>query len=70
MRATSTKLKTQKEESKRRISFTNEFTNTKHKRALPFVKIILNFSLKYRPIFEMNKILVRKTQKIDDLGSY
>jgi len=65
MGATSTKLKTHKEESKKRISFTNEFTNGKPKRGLHSVKKILNFSLKNRPIFEMNKILVRKTPKID-----
>ena len=65
MEATSTKLKTQKEESKRRVSLTNEFTNGKHKRGLHSVRKILNFSLKNRPIFEMNKILVRKTPKID-----
>ena len=70
MRATSTKFKTQKEESKRRIIFTNEFTNGKHKRGLHSVKKIPNFSLKNRPIFEMNKILVRKTQKIDGFRSY
>ena len=69
MRATPTKFKTQKEESKRRVSFTNEFTNGKLKRNLHSVKKIPNFSLKNRPIFEMNKILVRKTQKIDGLGS-
>ena len=69
MGATSTKLKTHKEESKRRVSFTNEFTNGKLKRNLHSVKKIPNFSLKNRPIFEMNKILVRKTQKIDGFRS-
>ena len=43
----------------------NEFTNGKHKGVLHFVKIILDFSPKNNLFFKKNKILVRKTQKID-----